>query len=66
MWSYMKFGPVVQKEIWFKNISFLELWQPPFVQGTGIICAILVEGIMRAIHVKLYEIWTSGSGKDVV
>ena len=29
------------------------------------IYAILKEGIMRNIHVKFYEIWTSGSG-DVV
>ena len=27
--------------------------------------AILKEGIMGNIHVKLYEIWTSGSGGDV-
>ena len=29
------------------------------------ICAILKEGIMGNIHVKLYEIWTSGLGGDV-
>ena len=28
--------------------------------------AVLKEGIMRNIHVKLYEILTSGSGGDVV
>ena len=28
MWSYMKFGPVVQKEMSFKDISYLERWQP--------------------------------------
>ena len=26
--SYMKFGPVVQEKS-FKDISYLELWQPP-------------------------------------
>ena len=26
--NYMKFGPVVQEEISFKDISYLELWQP--------------------------------------
>ena len=26
--SYMKFGPVVQEEMLFKDISYLELWQP--------------------------------------
>ena len=28
MWSYMKFWPVVQKAISFKDISYLELWKP--------------------------------------
>ena len=32
----------------------------------GTICAIVKEGIMGNIHVKIYEIWTSGSGGDVV
>ena len=27
MWSYMKFGPVIQEEMMFKDISYLELWQ---------------------------------------
>ena len=110
----MKFGPVVQQEMLFKDISYLELWQPlcsvdwnhlcnfgrryheeqsceiilnldhwlkrkfclkvfliwssgsPFVQRSVAIYAILKEGIMGNIHVKLYEIWTGGSGKDVV
>ena len=33
--------------------------------GSKSICAILKEGIMGNIHVKLYEIWTCGSG-DIV
>ena len=37
----------------------------PPVQWSGTIYAILKEGIMGNMHVKLYEIWTSGSG-DVV
>ena len=28
MWSYVKFWPVVQEEMSFKDISYLELWQP--------------------------------------
>ena len=36
------------------------------VQWSGTIYAILKEGIMGNIHVKFYEIWTSGSGGDVV
>ena len=37
----------------------------PFVQQSRTICAILKEGIMGNIHVKLYEIWTSILGGDV-
>ena len=38
----------------------------PRVQWSGTIYAILKEGTMGNIHVKLYEIRTSGSGGDVV
>ena len=38
----------------------------PPVQWSRTIYAILKEGIMGNVHVKLYEIWTSGSGGDVV
>ena len=33
---------------------------------SGTIYAILKEAILGNIHVKLYEIWTSGLGGDVV
>ena len=36
----------------------------PFVMRSGIICAILVEGIKRNNSVKLFWIWTSVSGGD--
>ena len=36
------------------------------VRWSGTICALLVEGIMGNIIVKLCQIWTSGSGGDVV
>ena len=49
----------------FKDISYLELTQP-FVPWSKTICAMLVEDITGNIHVKLYEIWTSGSGRDVI
>ena len=49
----MKFGPAVQKEMLFKDISYLELWQP-FVQRTVTICAILEEGVMRNNSVKFF------------
>ena len=54
--KYFEFGPVVQEKMSFKDISYL-----PFF-----ICAILVEGIMRNISVKLFSIWTGGSGENVV
>ena len=28
LWDYFEFGPVVQEEMPFKGISYLELWQP--------------------------------------
>ena len=28
LWNYLKFEPVVQEEMPFKSISYLELWQP--------------------------------------
>ena len=34
----------------------------PFVQGSRTICAILVEDIQRNNSVKLFQVWTSGSG----
>ena len=37
----------------------------PLVRWSGIKYAIMKEGIKGNIHVKLYEIWTRGSG-DVV
>ena len=54
---------------WFRrrcclNISYLELWGPPVGWSVNIY-AISEEGYMGNIHVKLFEIWTSGSG-DVV
>ena len=48
-----EFGLVVQEEMSFKDISYLELWRPLFLRS-GTICAILVEGIMRNNSVKLF------------
>ena len=52
MWNYFEFGLVVQ-EMSFIDISYLELWQT-FVQRSGTICALLVEGTMRNNSVKLF------------
>ena len=46
----MKFGLVVQEEMSFTDISYLEFWKP-----TETICAILDEGIMGNNPVKLFE-----------
>ena len=49
----------------FKRFLIWSSGGPP-VWWSGAIYAILKNGIMGNIHVKLYEIWTSGSGGDVV
>ena len=75
----MKFWLVASSEIilnlgqWFRRRCRLK----DFLSGalvafmfsggwSGTIYAILKEGLMGNIHVKLYKIWTSGSGGDVV
>ena len=49
----------------FKRFLIWSSGGPP-VQWSGTIYAILKEGITGKILVKLYKIWTSGSGGDVV
>ena len=44
-----------------KDISFLELWQPFCSAERNPLCN-LEEGIIRNIHVKLFEIWISVLG----
>ena len=51
--NYFEFGPVVQEEMQFKGISYLELWQP-FYSSEYTICAILVESINRNNSAKLF------------
>ena len=59
----LKFGPVVQ--MFFKDVSIFSTGSL-FVQRSRTAYAILVEGNMRNISVKLFEIWTiSGSGDAV-
>ena len=62
--NYFEFGPVVQ-EMSFKRFLIRSTGSPS-VGWRGTICAILKVGIMGNIYVKLYEIWTSGLGGDVV
>ena len=44
----------------FERFHIFNSCDPP-VRWSGTIYAILPEGIMGSIHVKLYEIWTSSS-----
>ena len=76
MWSYMKFGPVVQEEMSFKDISYLELWLPfcsvkrnDFCNfGRGYqeeqFCEIILnldQWFRRRCRLKISLIWSSGS-----
>ena len=61
---YFEFGPVVQEEMSFKRFHIWSSGSPP-VQWSKTIYAILKEGIIGNIHVKLYWIWNSGSGDAV-
>ena len=55
---------MVQEEKPFKIFLILSSGGPT-VHWSGTIYAILKDGIMENIHVKLYEIRTSGSGGDL-
>ena len=56
---------VQEEEMSFKRFLIWSSGGPP-AQRSGTIYAILKEGILENIHVKLYEIWTSGLSGDVV
>ena len=63
------FGRRYQEEQLFEIILNLDLiWSSGSspVWWSQTICAILKQGIMGNIHVKLYAIWTSGLGGDVI
>ena len=49
----------------FKRFLIWSSGIPP-VQWSRTIYTLLKEGIMGNIHEKLYEIWKSGSGEDIV
>ena len=60
---------ILNLDQWFRRKSCLKIfliWSSgsPFVQRSGTICAILVEGIMSNNSVKLLWIWISGLGGD--
>ena len=55
----------VQTFVHFCRGYYEEIWRPTF-SWSDTIYAIMKDGIMGNIHVKLHEVWTSGSGGDVV
>ena len=72
----MKFWSVVQQEMPFKHISYLELWQPLCSVGWNHLCNIgrghleeqsceiilyLDKWFRRKCHLKVFLIWSSGS-----
>ena len=65
MWSYNEFGPVVLKEMMFKDISYLKLCQPFCSAECNHLCN-LGRGYYEKHSVKLFWIWVSGSGGVVV
>ena len=58
-------GQKVQEKMWLKRFLIWSSGSPPDMWSEPIY-AILKEGIIGNIHVKLFEIWTSCSGGDVV
>ena len=50
----------------FKDISYPELSCSHLVRRSGTIQELLVKGFKSTISVKLFLIWTSGLGGDVV
>ena len=76
MWSYMEFGPVVQKVMLFKDISYLELWQPLCLTDQNDLCNCdrryheeqfceiifnLDQWFRRKCRLKMFLIWNSDS-----
>ena len=76
MLGYMKFGPVVQEEMLFKYIPYLELWQPFYSVDWNHLCnferrhheeqsrAIILkldQWFRRKCRLKVLLIWSSGS-----
>ena len=72
----MKFGPVVQEEMWFKDISYQELWQPLCSEDWIYVCNFgrrhheeqvyeiilnLDQWFRRKCPLKVFLIWSSGS-----
>ena len=61
----MQFRPVVQEEMSFKDISYLELWRP-FRSVEWNRLWNLGRGSYKKNSVNSFRSWDSGSGRDVV
>ena len=76
MWSYMEFGPVDQKAMPFKDISYLELWEPLCSADPNHLCNFcrryheeqfseiilnLDQWFRRICRLEVFLIWISGS-----
>ena len=48
LWNYLEFGPVVQEEMLFKDISYLEIWLP-----TGELTATSLKMCMRSCNSQI-------------
>ena len=57
----MKFEPVVQEEMSFKDIFYLELWRPFCSVQWNHLCNFGRLGIKRNNSVKVFLIWSSDS-----
>ena len=60
---------ILNSDQWFSRrclLTIVIIWISGglLVQRSESLCAILVESIMRNNSVKLFTIWTSGSGRD--
>ena len=59
---------ILNLDLWFRTCPFKDFLSgamgSPCVQWSGTIYAILVEGIMGNINVKLFLLWISGSEGD--
>ena len=47
LWNYFNFGLVVQEQMMFKDISYLELWRSFYSVERKSICTILIGDILR-------------------
>ena len=61
---------ILNLDQWFRRSCILKIFLirssgSPFFQQSGTICTILVEGIKRNNYMKLFLIWTSGSGNVI-